>query len=1050
MDLRLTKISRALSHRKSRPAAVFPGVGCLFLLVAMGFASAQAAERWVGLTDMPIQYLARDNELPNSAVPTALAEDSDGFLWIGSQNGVARWDGYHFRVSRSEHAKEGSLPDNFVQTLHTDARGRLWIGTSSGGLARYERTHDRFIVYGAGPEGLSHVSVRDIADDGAGGIWVATDGGLDHLPADSARIEHFRHRDDDTGSIPDDQVRAVLRDHRGTLWVATTHGVARRAVDSTRFEPVALPTPEAHQPSTWALLEASDGRIWVGSVRHGAYIIDPATGVAVAVQESGPGLSLLQTEDVDALIEARPGEVWLGTLGHGIVVVDTTTSRTRRVRHDPTLPAALADDTIQSLHKDRAGLVWICSDRGLGYYDPGQSAVLTVFGASSRADGISASNVDSVFPLSDDRIWLGLDSNGVDVIDPAGRRVAELRPDPAHPETSLPKDYINSFVAEPSGDVYVGTEQGLYRADRAALHAVRIPVPQRDPTAAVWTVLLADRVLWIGGFDGLWALDPATRQAPPRFDHNALTRQLTDQRVTVFEASGGDSLWIGTKNGLNRLDLRTRTVERILPDKADSRALSGAYVTSLLTDARGRLWVGTLGGGVSVLESRDEKGRPRFRRLGSDEGLINDNANKLLEDRQKNVWVSTDNGLAVVDEETFAIRTLRRAEGVAISSYWVGAGAVTAAGELLFGGVGGLTVVRPDRLSHWAYHPPVVVTDIRVGGRSVASREIGPDGTGPITISPKANNLAVEFAALDYSSPERNRYAYRLDDFDPDWVDTDSTRRLAVYTNLPAGDYTLRLRGSNRDGVWVDQAVGLPVRVLPAWYQTLSFRILAGFLALGLLAALVQGRTLYLRRNQRDLERQVIERTKELRESQRQLEKIAYFDTLTALPNRRMFTEEVREQLVLARLEAAHFALLLIDLDRFKRINDSLGHDAGDALLIEASIRLQAAVRKSDCVARLGGDEFAVLVANNPAATDIEAICQRITENFVMPVLLGQTEVRASASIGVAVFPEHGATMDNLYKSADIALYDSKRAGGQCWRWYRPRDAGSTVSVPVI
>jgi diguanylate cyclase (GGDEF)-like protein len=223
----------------------------------------------------------------------------------------------------------------------------------------------------------------------------------------------------------------------------------------------------------------------------------------------------------------------------------------------------------------------------------------------------------------------------------------------------------------------------------------------------------------------------------------------------------------------------------------------------------------------------------------------------------------------------------------------------------------------------------------------------------------------------------------------------------------------------------------------------MAFRIALTLAALALVAGLVQARTVYLRRSQRDLERQVVQRTAELRESQRQLEQIAYEDTLTALPNRRMFTEEFREMLMLARLQNQRFALLLIDLDRFKQINDSRGHDAGDALLIEAAIRLQAAVRKSDCVARLGGDEFGVLVPQNPAATDIESICHRIIESFVMPVPVTGVEVKSSASIGVAVFPDHGATLDSLYKSADVALYEAKRAGGNIWRWYRTSTAAS-------
>jgi diguanylate cyclase (GGDEF)-like protein len=518
----------------------------------------------------------------------------------------------------------------------------------------------------------------------------------------------------------------------------------------------------------------------------------------------------------------------------------------------------------------------------------------------------------------------------------------------------------------------------------------------------------------------------------------------------VIARGAGASLWVGTKHGLNRIDLHTHEIEQILPEPANPTALAAGYVTSLLTDVRGRLWVATFGGGVNILESRDVHGKLRFRRLGIVDGLNNDNANKLLEDSKHNIWVSTDDGIALIDEQSLAIRSFRRAEGVPISGYWVGAGAASGEGEMLFGGIGGLTVIRPDRLTHWTYQPQIAINEIRIGGKPVLDGMARSAASKPLEILPTANSIAVEFSALDYSSPERNKYSYRLDGFDSSWIDTEASHRVATYTNLPPGDYTLHLRGSNRDGVWSEGSLSVPIRVLPAWYQTALFRIAMAIGAIAVVAALVQGRTVYLRRNQRDLERQVVERTAELRESQRQLEKIAYYDTLTALPNRRMFTEEFRELIMLARLQNQRFALLLIDLDRFKQINDSLGHDAGDALLIEAAIRLQAAVRKSDCVARLGGDEFAVLVAQNPAATDIENICHRIIESFVMPVVINGTPVKSSSSIGIAVFPDHGATLDGHYKSADLALYEAKRAGGNVWRWYRSQASTTGTGQPTL
>jgi diguanylate cyclase (GGDEF)-like protein len=1011
--------------------------------------ASHSVERWAGLADTVFQHLAHDNELPNAAIPTSATQDGDGFLWIGSQNGLARWDGYHFRIYRADPGKPGALPDNFIQALLTDARGVLWIGTTSGGLARYDREHERFVVYPAGPNGLSHVSVRAIVEDGQGGVWVATEGGLDHVLADSGAVEHLRHSETDPTSLPDNRVRGLLRDRHGTLWVGTATALVRLDRGSNRFEHVALPAPQGKVPSPWSFLEDSAGRIWVGTIRQGAYVIDSHTGGARPAEESDAAHSTLQNEGVSSIVEVVPGQVWLGTLGQGIVAVDAATSQTRRIRRDLTVPASLPDDSIQGMYKDRSGLIWICSDRSISRHDPGQPGFVTVFGASSRPDGIADSDVDAILPMPDGRIWLGLGSKGIDVIDPNGGRVTALRPDPLRPETALPKDYINAFAASDDSDVYVGTELGLYRVDRAARSAVRVSIPQRDPTAQVWALLLDDHVLWVGGFDGLWALHLGGAKSP--LSHAEAVSGLTDQRITVIARGADTSLWVGTKNGLNRLDLETHAIERILPEPANPNALAAGYITSLLTDGRGRLWIATFGGGVNVLESRDANGKPRFRRLGLAQGLNNDNANKLLEDSRHNIWASTDDGLALIDEQTFAIRSFRRAEGVPISSYWVGSGAATEQGEMLFGGAG-LTVVRPSRLTHWSYQPAVAITEIRVGGKPVpgggAMSRNDPSNT--LKIPPTANSIAVEFSALDYSAPERNRYAYRLDGFDSAWVDTEAAHRVASYTNLPPGEYTLRLRGSNRDGVWSETTLSLPIRVLPDWYQTLAFRVALVLAAIALVAALVQGRTVYLRRNQRDLERQVVERTAELRESQRQLEQIAYEDTLTALPNRRMFTEEFRELIMLTRLQNQRFGLLLIDLDRFKQINDSQGHDAGDALLIEAAIRLQAAVRKSDCVARLGGDEFGVLVAQNPAAADIENICHRIIDSFVMPVPINGAEVKSSASIGVAVFPDHGATLDSLYKSADLALYEAKRAGGNVWRWYRAPTSAIGSGHPTL
>jgi diguanylate cyclase (GGDEF)-like protein len=271
-----------------------------------------------------------------------------------------------------------------------------------------------------------------------------------------------------------------------------------------------------------------------------------------------------------------------------------------------------------------------------------------------------------------------------------------------------------------------------------------------------------------------------------------------------------------------------------------------------------------------------------------------------------------------------------------------------------------------------------------------------------------------------------------LEGFDTDFIATDAKHRMASYTNLLPGSYSLRLQGSSRSGVW-SQPVRIEIRVLPAWFQTIYVRI-AGLALLGLLGLwVVQGRTLWLRRRQVYLEGLVRERTSELVTSQQKLTELAYFDALTALPNRRSFNEDLQEAL----RDGEQFVLILIDLDGFKRVNDTLGHDAGDELLVIAAARLRAALREGDSVARLGGDEFAILLKRGLDHEVVKTVCDRVVTGMTAPVEIKGEPVKIGASVGVALSPRHGRTAGDLYKHADQALYDAKRAGKGIWRWYQ-------------
>jgi diguanylate cyclase (GGDEF)-like protein len=955
----------------------------------------------------------------------SIAQDRQGFLWLGTDNGLLRWDGYRLRNYAQDPGTAGALPDIDVRNLLIDERGQLWVGTYAGGLSRFDPDRDGFTSLPVGPGGTRDGNISALISDGTDGLWIGTGKGLDHLSGPTGQV------DPPGPLLPEVPITALLLDRQGTLWAGTRTGLLRRARRDDRFVRVALPAADGAAPGVSALLEDHVGRIWIGTTLHGAFVQEPGQDAPRQLQESAASARPM-SDTITAMREIDAGTVWLGTDNSGIVRVDTVGWKTWRERHDDARPSSLASNEINSLFLDRSGLVWVGSTAALSRNDPQQHLIQTFFGGSGSMRLLSKPSVPSLLTLPDGRVWAGLGEGGVDIIDPVAGRVGQLRPDPGQPDHALPKSKVDSMTRAADGSIYLGTAAGLYRASADGRRVARLAVPTDESRMGVRCVLFAGNRLWLGGFDGLWELKLAPTGAPIPVRH--FERELGDARIVSVTAGRDASLWIGTHAGLARLDLATESVTRMPIDPKDKAALPGGFVSSVLTDRSGRLWVATYGRGIQVERGRAADGRPLFRRLTQFDGLPQNSVDTLLMDSGGNIWVSTDDGLARIEPETLLIHSYRVAQGVGFAGFWTGAGTVTPAGDLLFGGLNGMIALHPDHDAREESVAPMAITEVHVGSHAVAAATtLSARG---LEVAPSDHSIGVEFAALDFTDPEHRRYAYRLQGFDTDWVETPVSRRLAAYTNLPPGDYTLQLRSATADGQWATP-LQVPIHVTAAWFQHGAVRALGLLLALALVVGLVQLRTLMLRRRQGELERLVAERTAELRRSQEQLEQLAYFDALTGLPNRRMFNEHLRRLIATQHRGQGGFALLLIDLDGFKPVNDTLGHAVGDALLASIAAQLRTLVRGTDLAARLGGDEFAVLLSQTTDLVSIESTCARIVTKLGEPLVVLGHSVKVGASVGIVPCPNGGATADELYRAADSALYEAKQAGRSTWRWGR-------------
>ncbi len=1022
-----------------RLAALVALVALLALLWPLAPARAEDSAAWMRQAARIFRPVAQDADLPFMVIPEALAQDSQGFLWLGGESGLARWDGYALRVYAPDRSRPDTMRNQFIQCLHRDAQGRLWAGTVTDGLARLDAAQGRFQLVlrdrlaGDG----RHIWAMD--DDGAGGLWLGTGAGLFHLDAGATALAHAATA---ASGAAADAVLAVLRDRDGVLWAGTQHGLLRGTAANSRFTPVPLPIAAGAPPAVSRLMQDAAGRIWAGTRQHGAFLLDAGGGAARLIGATVPAGQTAAATEITALAEVAPDRVWIGTYGNGIVEVAAgDAEHATRIRHDAETPFSLPADSVQSLYRDASGLVWAGTGQGLSQAAPAQQAVRTLFGDPARGDGLTGQNVMSLLARPDGSLWAGAQGTGYDVLRNTGAVTGQL-----------PGRRVFALAEAPAGGVLVGTDGGLYWADPQGQPKARLAVPHYAGVEDVRALSVQGGTIWLGSREsGLWQLRMAPDGALSLIRHWA-PGLIGGSRVMAVGQAADGRVAVGLEDGFSLIDPATGAVERLRNDPADPSSLGPGMVDNFLTDRQGRLWVGTSDSGISLMQGHDAAGRPAFRHIGVPEGLPNADINCMLPDRAGRVWASTDNGIAVVDPADGSVRALRRADGVAIKGYWAGAGAAMNDGTLVFGGQGGVTLIRPDLFRPWRYLPPLAITSIRLGGRPVARPADDPAGAEApppgLVVPPRMNSLAVEFTALDLSAPERNRYGYRLEGFDQDWIEGDASHRVASYTSLPPGSYTLHLRGSNRDGVWSRHDLILPIRVQPAWFQTLWFRIATACAAVALVWALVRSRTIYHLRREQELELLVTQRTAELEESKRQIEQIAYHDALTGLPNRRLFTEELRNLTALAMRQGLDFALLMIDLDQFKRINDTLGHDAGDALLVEASRRMRAALRVSDRLIRLGGDEFAVLITDvaGPEPTlkhIVDVACSRIVDCFSHPIPFQGVQMTTSPSIGISACLACGATPEAIYKAADLALYEAKRAGRNTWRWH-PTAAGSS------
>jgi ligand-binding sensor domain-containing protein/signal transduction histidine kinase len=807
------------------------------------------------------EHLGVEEGLTQESI-TRVIQDRKGFIWIGTQAGLNRFDGYRVTVFKNDPANPHSLLDNYVQALYEDASGQLWVG-SKGGLDRYDPSTGGF-VHQAIKAG--NLAVTNIIGDGKDGLWLTTSEGLQHLDIKSGQVRTLRHASSDPDSISDDRVNAVARDKSGNLWIATASGLEMLPPGAAKF--LHLTPRHGATPSNniTSLSVGPDGVVWAGAMAGlQAWRVDGTTPkrLSPAASQSFGDLR------VNVLMHDSGGTLWVGTQGDGLKRRDPASGEFHSYRWDSLNRHGIGDNQITALYQDRTGTLWVGNwYAGLDWVDLDSGGFERYTELSGVLPSVTNSKVRAIAGAGDNKLWLGSGA-GLTRLDVTKRTVESWHRDERDPG-SLPGDLVIALATDLKGRLWVGTSTGLARRDPATGRYTRVPF-DADPNALSIQRLLVDRsgVIWAGTRSGLHRVDPDT-DAVTTYRADPDNPDSVDGRVYALLEDRHGILWIGTENGLNRFDQATGKFRHYRHDPNRPDSLSHKRVPFIFEDKKGTLWVGTAAGLCKALPQPD--GDLRFRYYPGQNGGAVDPIGAILEDDNGRLWISSTAGIAMFNPESGFFKQYTAKDGLIDGSYFIGTAHKAPDGTLYFGGLAGMTAFKPADIHDNTRAPQIAITDFFIFNESILSDvrrpDVLPKGTlsdaKTLTLSHRDVMFSIEFAALHFADPQRNRYAYQLEGFDPQWVTTDAGKRFATYTNLDPGRYVFRVRAANKDGVWSPEPAVLELIVTPPLWKMWWFRLLMIGLAVGAAYLLFRIRIRMLMRQKQALEEEVGSRTREL------------------------------------------------------------------------------------------------------------------------------------------------------------------------------------------
>ncbi len=828
---------------------------------------------------LKFEHLQTDAGLSHSNV-ICILQDSRGFMWFGTRDGLNKYDGYKFTVYRNDPKNKLSISNNYIYDIIESADGDLWLGTWGGGLNHFDRQKKIFTSFKHDPRTLNSIAgnfITAIQEDKNGNIWIGTESaGLDMYDKKTGVFVHYKFNNNNGKSISDDFIRTIYEDKEKNLWVGTVHGGLNlfnpHDKSFTRFQhDEAIPTSLCLN-DVYNIFEDSRHQVWVGTNGGGLDLFDIKNNVFHHYKNDPHNSNSLSKNEVVAINEDKEKNIWIGTENGGLSILNPVTGAFKTYVYDEVDNTSLSNNSIYDICKDNKGNMWMGTFAG-GINFTNQDKQFTHFKHTALANSLSDNNVLCIYEDSKKNIWIGTDGGGLNLFDPETGNFTHYKHEAGNANT-ICGNYVLNICEDSQHNLWIGTWGNgvtVFNKDKNSFrHYKNDPANSKSiGSNNAWNIYEDDdKNIWIGTYGGGLNRYNATENSFTRYNYaeNKKGGLNSDKIYSIFDDKEGH-LFIGTDGGgLNIFDKATSTFSHYLHDDNNKNTIAGNSVGHIYADEYGILWLATNSGLSSINRVTNI-----ITNYTIEDGLPSNDVFGILGDGTDNLWISTNKGISKFNWKNRMFKNYSVVDGLQGSEFKEQAFCKSKSGAFYFGGNNGFNVFYPGDISIAPFDPPLVLTGFRISNKEVlvATDSVASPlrhditETKSITLPYNSSGIEFEFASLNYTNSEKKRYSYMLEGFDKDWNES-SDKRSASYTNLNPGEYTFKVKGLNNEGKWSSHILALKLIITPPFWLTWWFKLVILLTVAGACIAFYQIRMRTIKAQKKVLEKQVEERTTQL------------------------------------------------------------------------------------------------------------------------------------------------------------------------------------------